>query len=307
MRVPVSAPAASGWTEVIEYDASRRIAGVEVYADHVMLEGRQHGLTQLWQLRKAADGSVDAASLQRIAFDEELYHCGIDQNKDYATAYVRISYSSLTTPTRYIDLHMGTGQQVLIKEQPILEYDRSKYVCRRLFATAPDKTKIPISLVHRKDLYADDEGGGGDGGGPSAPKPTMLYGYGSYGTCMEPSFDRALKFMFLPYLDRGMIYAIAHVRGGGEMGRFWYEEQGKYLNKRNTFMDFVSCAEHLVDSGYTAPSLLAAEGRSAGGLLVGNVLNWRPDLFEARRDPSWPHAAPRTALAARLRSLSWRH
>jgi oligopeptidase B len=113
--------------------------------------------------------------------------------------------------------------------------------------------------------------------------------------------------MFLPYLDRGMIYAIAHVRGGGEMGRFWYEEQGKYLNKRNTFMDFVSCAEHLVDSGYTAPSLLAAEGRSAGGLLVGNVLNWRPDLFEARRDPSWPHAAPRTALAARLRSLSWRH
>ena len=136
-----------------------------------------------------------------------------------------------------------------------------------------------MSIVHRKDLYEGDgeskEGASGEI--PPAPKPAMLYGYGSYGICIDPGFHK----LILPYLDRGMIYCIAHIRGGGEMGRYWYEEQGKYLNKRNTFQDFISCAEHLVDSGFTTPSTLAAEGRSAGGLLMGNVVNWRPDLFQA--------------------------
>lgn len=162
-----------------------------------------------------------------------------------------------------------------VKERPVPNFDRSLYECKRVFATAPDKTQIPISIVHRRDLYKDD--GDGESGKPPVPKPMMLYGYGSYGICIDPGFHK----LILPYLDRGMIYCIAHIRGGGEMGRFWYEEQGKYLTKRNTFQDFISCAEYLVDNGYTKPSLLAAEGRSAGGLLIGNVVNWRPDLFQA--------------------------
>jgi len=140
------------------------------------------------------------------------------------------------------------------------------YVCKRIFATAADKTKIPISMVHLKSIY--DNG--------VTPKPTFLYGYGSYGICIDPGFHK----MILPYLDRGMIYCIAHVRGGGEMGRYWYEEQGKYLNKRNTFSDFIACAEHLIDNGITTPDLLACEGRSAGGLLIGATINMRPDLFK---------------------------
>jgi len=148
------------------------------------------------------------------------------------------------------------------------------YVCRRLFATAPDKTQIPMSIVHRKDLYGD---AASDGAAPPAPKPLHLWGYGSYGISMDPHFN---KFV-LPYLDRGMIYCIAHIRGGGEMGRYWYEEEGKYLMKRNTFSDFIACAEHLVDNGFTSPDIMSCEGRSAGGMLVGNVVNMRPDLFKA--------------------------
>ncbi|KAK3266988.1 hypothetical protein CYMTET_24429 [Cymbomonas tetramitiformis] len=152
----------------------------------------------------------------------------------------------------------------LVKQKPVLNYDPSLYVSRRTHAKANDGTMIPISLVHRKDI-------------PEGPHPTMLYGYGSYGINMEPSFNAHV----LPFLDRGMVYAIAHIRGGEEMGRFWYEEQGKYLSKRNTFSDFINCAEHLIDvEKVIAPGKLAIEGRSAGGLLMGAVLNMRPDLFQ---------------------------
>jgi len=250
---------------------SRWIEDVSVFKEHLVLEGRQGGLTQIWLLDMDA-GCVNPESLRCVTFDEELFTVGTSVNKDFDTHFVRITYSSLTTPNRWLDLDMRVGadpRETLIKEQPVLNFDRSLYVCKRMFATAPDKTQIPMSLVHRRDLYdADKES--------PAPKPMMLYGYGSYGLCMDPSFNR----LTLPYLDRGMIYCIAHIRGGGEMGRYWYEEQGKYLTKRNTFQDFVSCAEHLVDKGITAPNLLSAEGRSAGGLLMGNVVNMRPDLFE---------------------------
>lgn len=157
------------------------------------------------------------------------------------------------------------GLEVL-KVKEVLNFDGSLYETRRVFATAPDKRQVPISLVYRKDLFE---------GGKQTAVPTMLYGYGSYGINIDPAFDAKL----LPYLDRGMLYAIAHIRGGGEMGRGWYEDEGKYLCKRNTFTDFVACAEHLIDEGYTKPEVLAMEGRSAGGLLMGAVLNIRPDLF----------------------------
>ena len=134
-----------------------------------------------------------------------------------------------------------------------------------MFAKANDGTQIPMSMVHRKDVDIN-----------SGNTPTMLYGYGSYGICIDPGFHRFI----LPYLDRGMVYVIAHIRGGGEMGRYWYEEQGKYLNKRNTFTDFINCAEKLIEMNITNPEKLATEGRSAGGLLMGAVLNMRPDLFK---------------------------
>jgi len=191
---------------------------------------------------------------------------------EFDSAYVRITYSSLTTPTQWLDVKMAPNaspRDTMIKEQPVLNFDSSLYTCKRIMAKAPDKTLIPVSIVHRKDIY--------DGNGKVVPKPTMLYGYGSYGVCIDPGFNKKI----LPLLDRGMIYAIAHVRGGGEMGRYWYEEEGKYLTKRNTFQDFISCAEHLIEEGLTEPKLLSTEGRSAGGLLMGNIVNMRPDLFQA--------------------------
>jgi oligopeptidase B len=287
MLTNISTPSADNWKEIIPYDSTRKIAGLKVFLKHVVMEGRQNGLTQLWIMDKDQDGSVLSNTLRQVTFDEELYETGISTNKEYDTTIVRIHYSSLTTPTQWLDLDMNDmSSKILVKEQAVLNFDRSLYVCKRVFATAPDKTKIPMSIVHRKDLYDIDEKEVSESGetkenesssSSRIPKPTMLYGYGSYGICIDPGFHK----LILPYLDRGMIYCIAHIRGGGEMGRYWYEEQGKYLNKRNTFQDFISCAEHLIDNNYTKPSLLAAEGRSAGGLLIGNVINWRPDLFEA--------------------------
>jgi oligopeptidase B len=281
MRAEIESPCCEKWSELIAYDPSRKIADVEVFSNHVVMEGRKDGLTQLWLLDKSpSTGEIDEKTLRQVTFEEELYETGTSTNKEYDTKYVRIHYSSLTTPVQWLDMNMNDmADKQIIKEQAVLNFDRSLYICKRLYATAPDKTKIPMSIVHRRDLYDDDEAGGAEGksGGAKKPKPTMLYGYGSYGICIDPGFHK----LILPYLDRGMIYVIAHVRGGGEMGRYWYEEEGKYLNKRNTFQDFISCAEHLVEEGYTEPSLLATEGRSAGGLLMGNVINWRPDLFEA--------------------------
>ena len=190
----------------------------------------------------------------------------------------------------------------IAKEQEVLNYDGSLYRTARVFARAPDGASVPISIVYHKDAFAmaekragqreaEAKSGGlglGEGEGkeegkegessfrPSVAAPMMLYGYGSYEICCDPGFDRRI----LPYLDRGVVYAIAHIRGGGEMGRHWYYDQGKYLNKRNTFSDFIACAERLVDLGWTTKDQLAIEGRSAGGLLVGAVINMRPDLFK---------------------------
>lgn len=157
----------------------------------------------------------------------------------------------------------------IIKQIEVLRFDSENYICKRIFARAPDGTKIPMSLVCLKTCLEGAEK-------PKKTKPLIMYGYGSYGKAIDPSFRRTI----IPYLDRGIIYVLAHVRGGGEMGREWYEKQGKYLTKRNTFGDFIACAEYLVDSGWTSKDLLACVGRSAGGLLVGNAINMRPDLFK---------------------------
>ncbi|GLE11180.1 hypothetical protein PINS_up023518 [Pythium insidiosum] len=170
----------------------------------------------------------------------------------------------MTTPRTTYDYEVETKEKVFLKEKPCPNYDRSLYKSERLEATASDGTKVPISIVYRKDLRTKER------------QPLHLYGYGSYEICIDPSFVSTI----LPLLDRGVIYAIAHIRGGGEMGRTWYEN-AKYKTKINTFSDFIACGQHLVDTGVTSPSMMTCEGRSAGGLLMGAVLNMRPDLFTA--------------------------
>eukprot|EP00940_MAST-03C_sp_MAST-3C-sp2_P002597 g2597.t1 len=291
MTASISEPSCDKWTEIIAYDESRKIDDAAVFKDFLVLEGRQGGLTQLWTMHRKSDGSgeFDPETFRRMVFPEELYEVSLHHNKMFDTDFVQFCYSSLTTPSRVIDRNISALRDtkkspidVVVKQTPILNFDSDEYECCRMYATASDKTKIPMSLVYRKDAWSR---GGDDGSGAASksctekgsasPVPVHLYGYGSYSICIDPCFHRTV----LPLLDRGMIFAIAHIRGGGEMGRYWYEEQGKYLNKRNTFSDFIACAEHLVDEGVTKPSLMSCEGRSAGGLLMGNVVNMRPDLF----------------------------
>lgn len=256
------------WKEVMPYNPSMRIEGVTVLRDFVALEGREGGLTRLWVM----GSSLEPSSLRRLEFQEELYEVEIGVNKELDTPFLRLSYSSLTTPRTQYDCDLRIlGQDEGLTEvwqQRVPNFDPSKYTCRRFFAKAPDGTQIPVSMVHLKSLGTED-------GAQWQPRPCLLYGYGSYGICVDPGFNVHI----LPYLDRGLVYCIANIRGGGEMGRHWYEKEGKYLTKRNTFSDFVACAECLVEQGITTPNKLAIEGRSAGGLLIGSVLNMRPDLF----------------------------
>eukprot|EP00122_Pirum_gemmata_P007905 Pgem_evm2s7269 len=276
MAAPVNSPSKASWVEVIPYDESRRIDDFDVFKDYMVLEGRQDGLTQLWTLKFQKDyiynddneninSVVDSNSFKKIQFSESLYECAISVNYIYDTDEVRIYYSSLTTPSKWQNYNMTTGKFTLVKQKECLMYNPSLYQCKRIFAKANDGTNVPMSMVYRTDKYNDN-----------SPNPTMLYAYGSYGICIDPCFMATI----LPYLDRGVVYVIAHIRGGGEMGRYWYEEQGKYLNKRNTFSDFINCAEQLIKEGITSNNLLACEGRSAGGLLIGSILNMRPDLFK---------------------------
>ena len=202
-----------------------------------------------------------------LTLDEDCYDMYPKKNREFATQRFRYGYSSMVTPPSTYEYDMTTGTKHLLKEQEVPLYDRSLYRTERLFATARDGTKVPISLVyHTGCKYARLK----------QPAPMMLYAYGSYGICIDPSFDSKC----ISYLDRGMIFAIAHIRGGGEMGRHWYEKEGKYLAKKNTFNDFVDVAEHLVATGWTSTSKLAISGRSAGGLLMGNAVNMRPELFK---------------------------
>jgi oligopeptidase B len=187
------------------------------------------------------------------------------ENPTFDTTLLRINYASPVTPDSVFDFDMDTQAWHLRKRKPVLGgYDPQNYAVRRLAAAAQDGAQVPISLVYRKDLPQD------------GPAPCLLYGYGAYGYSMEPGFNMNA----LSLVDRGFIYAIAHIRGGQELGRQWYE-QGKFLQKKNTFSDFVACGRHLIEQKYTSPDQLAIEGRSAGGLLIGAVLNMAPDLCRA--------------------------
>ena len=194
-----------------------------------------------------------------------MYTVGPDANYEFDTNLLRFGYQSMVTPGSIFEYDMDSRERTLLKQQPVLGgYDPSAYETKRLWATAGDGVRVPISIVHRRGVDLD------------GTNPTLLYGYGSYESSVDPRFSS----LRLSLLDRGVVFAIGHVRGGGELGRRWYED-GKLLTKKNTFTDFVACAEHLIAEGYTTSDRLAIRGGSAGGLLVGATVNLRPDLFAA--------------------------
>jgi oligopeptidase B len=257
MAAPVSDPGRKSWTDVVPERQSVRLNFVDVHKHHVVLGERSDGLQQLEVL------DTNAGAMHVVEQPDAAYTAFPGSSPVYDSEVMRFFYTSLTAPFSAVDYDMRTRQRTLVKEQPVRGgYDRNDYVTERLWATAPDGVKVPISLVRKRDVRLNGE------------NPALLYGYGAYEASNDPMFDPVRLSM----LERGFVYAIAHVRGGGEMGRAWYED-GKFLNKTNTFTDFVACATHLVDEGYTSPAKLAIRGRSAGGLLIGAVLNARPDLF----------------------------
>lgn len=258
VRVAASDPSGDR-TVVIPHRAGHRLLGVSTFRDWGVVGYRRGGLPRLGLLDYTS-GAVD-----ELEFDEPLYAVGSGGNPEWAPPLLRIGYGSFTTPGTVYDYDLATGDLLLRKRQPVLGgYDAEDYAQARVWATAADGTQIPISLVWKRSF--------GDVG--AEPRPLHLYGYGSYEHSIEPGFSVPR----LSELDRGVVFAVAHVRGGGEMGRQWYED-GKLLHKRNTFTDFVDCARHLVESGYTTPSRMVAEGGSAGGLLMGAVANLAPELF----------------------------
>jgi oligopeptidase B len=256
VEAPVDDPSAQ--RTLIPHRDDVRLDGVDAFADHLVVSYRGDALPriQLWPIDGEGYGRPE-----EISFDSELMSAGLAGNPNWDSPRLRVGAGSFVTPVRVYDLDLVTGERTLLREQPVLgDYRREDYVERREWAHAADGTKIPISIVHRADI--------------KFPAPALVYGYGAYEMCEDPRFSIAR----LSLLDRGMVFAVAHVRGGGEMGRLWYEH-GKLLEKKNSFTDFVAVAQHLVDTGLTRPERLVALGGSAGGLLMGAVANIAPDLF----------------------------
>ncbi|HUF26586.1 MAG TPA: S9 family peptidase [Gemmatimonadaceae bacterium] len=259
MQAPVSSPGAASWRELVPHRERTLLEGVDVFRGHLVLFERENALRRI----RIRDHATSAEHY--IEFAEPVYTVSGGGNPDYESGHLRFSYASMITPASVYDYDMTTRDRELKKETPVLGgYDRSLYGTERTWARAGDGAMVPVSLVYRKPLVRDGR------------RPMLLYSYGSYGSSTEPTFSSAN----LSLLDRGVIYAIAHIRGGSEMGRQWYD-QGKMLNKRNTFTDFIAAAEHLIGERYTANDRLAIRGGSAGGLLMGSVVNMRPDLFRA--------------------------
>ncbi|NES72719.1 MAG: S9 family peptidase, partial [Okeania sp. SIO2D1] len=244
---------------VIPHREEVMIANISAFSDHLIIFERKAGLPAV-RIRK-----LSTRQEHYLSFPEPTYAVYEGENEEFNTNVWRFTYSSFVTPQSVFDYNLDTQQRELKKEQEVLGgYDRTQYVSQRLSATAADGQEIPISLVYRQ------------GTGPDGANPLLLIGYGSYGYPYWASFSS----IRLSLLDRGVTIAIAHIRGGGEMGRKWYNE-GKLLNKKNTFTDFIACAEHLIAQKWTARDRLAIAGGSAGGLLMGAVVNLRPELFKA--------------------------
>jgi oligopeptidase B len=257
VRAPVTNPSRDHWDEVLPHREDVLLQGIEVFRDHMVVSERKDGLTQL-RIRRW-DGSDD----HYLEFGEPAYTSYVQVNRVLESHVVRYGYTSMTTPSSVFDYDMDTREKTLLKQDEVLGgFSSMDYVTERRYATARDGVRVPVSIVYRAGTVLD------------GTSPLLLYGYGSYGASMDASFSAAR----LSLLDRGVAYAIAHIRGGQELGRVWYED-GKLLEKKNTFTDFIDVAEFLINEGYADPDRLFAEGASAGGLLMGAVTNMRPDLW----------------------------
>lgn len=260
MKTPILQPNKENWEEVIAHRGDVLLESVEMFEKYLVLDERKGGLNQI-RVMKWEDL---AGSSYYLSFPDPAYSAYVGNNPEFNTEVLRYGYESLTTPSSTFEIHLDTKETILLKQKEILGgFNSSEYTSERLFADAPDGTQVPISLVRRKDTPIDGEA------------PLLLYAYGSYGYSLDPYFSPAR----LSLLNRGFIYAIAHIRGGSEMGRYWYED-GKLLKKKNTFTDFIACGEFLIKNNYTNPSQLYCSGGSAGGLLIGAVINMRPELFK---------------------------
>jgi oligopeptidase B len=256
MQADPAAPAKANWKEFLATREEVFFEGMETFREHLVLVERENALTRLRVMRW--DGSDDHS----IAFDEPAYIVESGDNREWDNYLLRFNYESMTTPDSVYEYDMNTRERKLLRRDPVLGgFDPADYRTERVWVTARDGKRVPVSLVKRADA-------------PAGPASLLLYGYGSYGASMDPSFSSAR----LSLIDRGFTYAIAHVRGGQEMGRAWYED-GKLLNKRNTFTDFIDCGRALCEAGWTSPAQLYAEGGSAGGLLVGAIANMAPELW----------------------------
>jgi oligopeptidase B len=258
MKTPESNTAYKNWSEVIPHRKDVLLQGFELFDSYLVLSERIKGLNNLRVINRKDNSD------HYLDFGEEVYTAGVNVNPNPDTEILRYGYSSLTTPNSVIDYNMTTREKKIMKEEEILGgFDKNNYEARRLWAKATDGTLVPVSLVYRKGFVQDGNA------------PLLLYAYGSYGSSTDPGF----RSNIISLLDRGFGYAIAHIRGGSEMGRYWYED-GKLLKKMNTFTDFNDCAQFLVNENYTSTDGLFAMGGSAGGLLMGAIVNLRPDLYK---------------------------
>ena len=257
VTAPTQATSRAQWRDWVAHRDDVYIEGYELFDGFTAIAERSNALERLRLLRNGATGDDEF-----VQADEPAYSMGLDVNAEPDTDWLRYGYTSLTTPATTYELNVRTGERRMLKQQPVIGYDPSRYATERMWATARDGARVPVSLVYRKGLARDGSA------------PLLQYAYGSYGLSMDPSFNLPVVSL----LDRGVVYAIAHIRGGEEMGRAWYDD-GKLLNKRNTFNDFIDVTEFLVAQGVAARDRVAGYGGSAGGLLMGAIANLAPDKY----------------------------
>ena len=257
IETPVASPDKEHWKDFLPYDPEVKVDAADAFENNLVISGRRNGLPAVWIC------DLKSGETHEINFNEPTYEVSLDRNPVFKTDVVRIDYSSFVTPNSVIDYDMVSRRKELKKETTVLGgYKKSDYVSERIFVKADDGVEIPISLFYKKGFRKD------------GTAPLLLTGYGAYGISTDADFSSST----ISLVDRGFVFAIAHIRGGGELGRTWYDD-GKLLKKKNTFTDFVSCAQYLIDQQYAAPKRVAILGGSAGGLLMGAVMNMRPELF----------------------------
>jgi len=258
MKTSETKTSKENWTDLIPHRKDVLIEDIEIFKEYLVISERSNGLNKI-KIKPWSGGEE-----YYLPFDSETYTAYTSTNVDFDTEILRYGYQSLATPSSVIDFNMKTKTKEIKKEQQVLggKFDKNNYVEERIWATATDGTKVPISMVYRKEIKKD------------GTNPLLLYAYGSYGISMDPYFSSTR----LSLLDRGFIFAIAHIRGGEDLGRQWYED-GKLLKKKNTFTDFIDCSKYVIEQNYTSPKHLYAEGGSAGGLLMGAIVNMAPELY----------------------------